>query len=97
MITALAPRSQVVTEIAPSNDPWQASWYSWHESEAPDREAQQRQQQRQHSEPDLSQGCSNFRTLLSAEALGDVWESLLGQTSSQEYVIESWTKLLHLN
>jgi hypothetical protein len=96
MIAPLTARSQVVTEIAPSSDPWQASWYSWHESESPDRSDRNPRRQQQ-SPPDLSQGCSNFRTLLSSEALGEVWSDLLGQTSAQDYVIESWTQLLHLN
>ncbi len=91
----IAPRSQVVPEIAPSSDPWQASWYSWHESEVPERRSQ-RGGGRSGS-PSLQNGCSNFRTLLCSESLTEVWEALLGRTSSQEYVIDSWTQLLTFN
>lgn len=98
MITAVPSRFQVVTEIAPSNDPWQASWYNWREN-APEDEPSpggRRQAPRRRDDEPLS-GCANFQTLLGAESLAEVWESLLGRTASQDYVIESWTQLLNLN
>ena len=102
MTTTLPARYQVVTEIAPSNDPWQASWYNWHETvdaegHSGSRRPPHQQSPRDSHRSDVSQGCSNFRTLLCSESLGEFWEAMLGQVSAQEYVIESWTQLLHLN
>lgn len=99
MITAVPSRFQVVTEIAPSSDPWQASWYNWHETESEDfRHIPGRRRLGSSDEPmDEASGCANFRALLGAESLAEVWEGLLGRTASQDYVIESWTQLLNLN
>ena len=54
-------------------------------------------EQQQQQAPTEQDGNANFRTLLSSEALTEVWESLLGRTSSQDYVIDGWTQLLTFN
>jgi hypothetical protein len=92
MIT-LAVRPQTVTEVSPASDSWQASWSAWRDLEG-ERQGQGRPRPRKggsHS------GCTNLRTLLSCESLGEVWEAMLGQTSGQDHVIDCWTQLLRLN
>lgn len=103
MVTALAPRSQMVTEISPTNDPWQSSWYNWRENfeeEPQDGEGVQAGLARVlpvEAEDESENGCGNFRSLLCSESLGDIWEALLGRTASQTYVIDLWTQLLNPN
>jgi len=83
----------MVTEVSPASDSWQASWSAWRytdgERRGPDR--------RRSGGGGLQSGCTNLRTLLSSESLAEVWEAMLGQTSSQEHVIDGWTQLLRLN
>ncbi len=97
LMNALAIRPQMVTEVTPAADSWQASWSAWHypEEERPRRAPQSLAQSA--ATQTLQSGCTNLRTLLSFESLGDVWEAMLGQASSQDLVIESWTQLLRLN
>ncbi|MBX3167259.1 MAG: hypothetical protein KF760_07595 [Candidatus Eremiobacteraeota bacterium] len=91
MIT-LATRPQMVMEVSPASDSWQASWSAWRYPE------EERGQGQGRSGGTAAQtGCTNLRTLLSSESLGEVWEAMLGQTSSQDLVIDSWTQLLRLN
>lgn len=87
----------MVTEISPASDSWQASWSAWRYPE---------EERPRHGQPERSlagggtgvqSGCTNLRTLLGIESLGEVWEAMLGQTSSQDLVIDSWTQLLRLN
>ena len=92
---AVAPRPQTVTEISPASDSWQASWSAWRYPE--DERPRQGQQERSRSGAGVQSGCTNLRTLLGIESLGEVWEAMLGQTSSQDLVIDSWTQLLRLN
>lgn len=96
-MNTLAIRPQMVTEVTPAADSWQASWSAWHypEEERPRRAAQCLTSS--SASPAFQSGCTNLRTLLSFESLGDVWEAMLGQASSQDLVIESWAQLLRLN
>ena len=94
MITAVRP--QTVTEVTPATDSWQPSWSAWRYSdeERPGHGHSRGQQQQSCA---LPSGCTNLRTLLSIESLGEVWGDLLGQSSAQDFVIESWAELLRLN
>ena len=85
----------MVTEVTPASDSWQASWSAWRDLEG-ERQGQGQTRSRARAGRSHS-GCTNLRTLLGSESLGEVWEALLGQTSSQEHVIDCWTQLLRLN
>ena len=93
MITALRP--QTVPEVTPATDSWQPSWSAWRYSDQ-ERPGQGNFPGQQQSCA-LPSGCTNLRTLLSIESLGEVWGDMLGQSSAQDFVIESWTELLRLN
>lgn len=85
----------MVTEVSPASDSWQASWSAWRdlEGERPSHSGIRRRSQGNAPQS----GCTNLRTLLSIESLGEVWEALLGQTHSHDHVIDCWTQLLRLN
>jgi len=91
----IAVRPQTVTEVSPATDSWQPSWSAWRYSD--EERSGQGHSSRQQQPPSLPSGCTNLRTLLSIECLGEVWGDMLGQTSAQDCVIESWTELLRLN
>lgn len=93
----LTTRPQMVTEVTPASDSWQASWSAWRYPEDERGQGQRKERAAQTSGVPLPGGCTNLRTLLSIESLGDVWEAMLGQTSSQDLVIDGWTQLLRLN
>ncbi len=92
----LAIRPQTVTEVTPANDSWQAGWSAWRYPEEERGQGQSKGQGQPKGTP-LQGGCTNLRTLLSIESLGEVWEAMLGQASSQDLVIDGWTQLLRLN
>ncbi len=94
LMIALAARPQTVTEVSPASDSWQANWSAWRDLEG-ERQGQGRP--RAPRAPVPQSGCTNLRTLLSSESLGEVWEAMLGQSSSQTHVIDCWTQLLRLN
>ena len=85
-------RPQTITEITPAADSWQTSWSGWREPEY-----RQGGQQQQRRGPAAQGGCTNLRSLLSSESLGEIWEAMLGASSGPACVIESWTQLLNLN
>lgn len=93
MITAVRP--QTVSEVTPATDSWQPSWSAWRFSD--EQRSGQGRPRRQQQLPALASGCTNLRTLLSIESLGEVWGDMLGQRTAQDGVINSWTELLRLN
>lgn len=93
MITTVRP--QTVTEVTPPGDSWQPSWSAWRDCDG--ERSGQGHSPRHKQNPTVASGCTNLRTLLSIESLGEVWGDMLGQSSAQDYVIENWTELLRLN
>lgn len=94
---ALTARPQTVTEVSPAGDSWQAGWSAWRYPDEERRPQGPSQGRGSFQAAPFQGGCTNLRTLLSSESLGEVWEAMLGQTSSQELVIDGWTQLLRLN